>query len=329
MSILSEFLREVDEGYAVIGTSGRLIYANSFMISKSILKRDCEGKPYYECIKVLSLISAVAEGLSEKRRVSVSFEHEDVEYKADIFPTGDGILVRLTDITQFKRYERSKKEFIANISHELKTPIAIINSILETLLEEEKGYEKRRMIERALRRTQEMKNIVDDLLIITRLESGEEKLHKRIVNLKELVNVVFDMLKEIADSSKVELLNTVDENVNIYADEEKMSLLLLNLVDNAIKYNRKNGKVIVRGCRKGDHVLIEVSDTGIGIPKEHIPFIFERFYRVDRSRSRELGGTGLGLSIVKHVALSHGGKVEVDSKEGEGSTFRVYIPQSM
>ncbi len=259
----------------------------------------------------------------------MSFEHEDVEYKADIFPTGDGILVRLTDITQFKRYERSKKEFIANISHELKTPIAIINSILETLLEEEKGYEKRRMIERALRRTQEMKNIVDDLLIITRLESGEEKLHKRIVNLKELVNVVFDMLKEIADSSKVELLNTVDENVNIYADEEKMSLLLLNLVDNAIKYNRKNGKVIVRGCRKGDHVLIEVSDTGIGIPKEHIPFIFERFYRVDRSRSRELGGTGLGLSIVKHVALSHGGKVEVDSKEGEGSTFRVYIPQSM
>src|SRR5690606_32210332 len=125
---------------------------------------------------VLSLISAVAEGFSEKRRISVYFEHEEVEYKADIFPTGDGILVRLTDITQFKRYERSKKEFIANISHELKTPIAIINSILETLLEEEKDYEKRRMIERALRRTQEMKNIVDDLLIITRLESGEEKL---------------------------------------------------------------------------------------------------------------------------------------------------------
>ncbi len=329
MSILSDFLKEVDEGYTVIATSGRVVYANEFMVRRGIIKEEYEGKPYYECFRVLTLISAVAEGLSEKRRITTSFEHEEVEYQADVFPAGDGTLLRLTDITKFKRYERSKKEFVANVSHELKTPIAIIKSILETIIEEEKDEGKRRLLERALKRTEDLRNIVEDLLIITKLESGEEKLHKKMLNAKELVSVVFDMLREIAQNINVELINEVDENTKVYADEDKLNLLLLNLVDNAIKYNKEGGKVVVKARTEKGYVILEVSDTGIGIPKEHIPFIFERFYRVDRSRSRELGGTGLGLSIVKHIALSHGGKVEVESKEGEGSTFRVYFPQSI
>jgi two-component system phosphate regulon sensor histidine kinase PhoR len=326
MSILSDFLREVDEGYAVINTSGIVVYANDFMIKRHIIKENWEGKLYYECFNLLAFVSAIAECIAEKKRIKIFVEHDQMEYSVDLFSAKDGILLRITDITQFKRYERSKKEFLANVSHELKTPIAIIRSILETLIEEEQDEKKKSMLERALRRSEDMKNLVEDLLIITKLESGEEKLRKENLSLWDVVELVFDNIKEVAQNKKVQLINRVDENFKIYADQEKLALLLLNLVDNAVKYNKTNGEVVVSAYTQDAHAVIEVSDTGIGIPKEHLPFVFERFYRVDRSRSKEVGGTGLGLSIVKHIALSHGGKVEVESKEGEGSKFRVYLP---
>lgn len=326
MSILSDFLREVDEGYAVINTSGKVVYANDFMIKSRILKEDWEGKPYYECFNLLTFISAIAECIAEKKRIKTLALHDQVEYSVDLFFAKDGVLLRITDITQLKRYERSKKEFIANVSHELKTPITIIRSILETLIEEEQDEEKKSMLERALRRSEDMKSLVEDLLIITKLESGEEKLRKESVSLWDVVELVFDDIKEMAQDKKVRLINRVDRNFKVYADQEKLTLLLLNLVDNAVKYNKMNGEVVVSAYTQNVYAVIEVSDTGIGIPKEHLPFVFERFYRVDKSRSKEVVGTGLGLSIVKHIALSHGGKVQVESKEGEGSRFKVYLP---
>ncbi|MGC8852941.1 MAG: ATP-binding protein [Hydrogenobacter sp.] len=326
MSILSDFLREVDEGYAVISPSGKVVYANDFMINRGILKKDFEGKSYYECFNVLSFVSAIAECIAEKKRIKTLVEHHQREYSVDLFPAKDGILLRITDITQLKRYERSKKEFIANVSHELKTPITIIKSILETLIEEEQDEKKKSMLERALRRSEDMRRLVEDLLIITKLESGEEKLKKESVNLWEIVELIFDDIMEMAQDKKVLLINRVDKNFKVYADKKKLTLLLLNLVDNGVKYNKRNGKVVVNAYIQDAYAVIEVSDTGIGIPKEHLPFVFERFYRVDSSRSKEVGGTGLGLSIVKHIALSHGGKVEVESKEGEGTKFRVFLP---
>ncbi|MFN3814302.1 MAG: ATP-binding protein [Aquificaceae bacterium] len=329
MSALSEFLKNVNEGYMVVNQEGKIIYANDFLIKKGILRENHENKFYYEGSNLLSLISALAEAINEKKRIKRFFEYREVEYAVEVFPVGNEVLVKLTDITQIKRYERSKKEFVANVSHELKTPITVIKSILETLLEEEKDQEKRKLLERALKRTEEMRNLVEDLLIIAKLESGEEKLHKRKLLLKENVDVVFDVLRDIAKGRSIRLVNSVDERLEVYADEDKLSLLLLNLVDNAIKYNREEGRVEVGAYIQNNYTVIEVKDTGIGIPKEHMPFIFERFYMVEKSRSREMGGTGLGLSIVKHIALSHGGKVDVESVEGLGSTFRVYLPHSV
>ncbi|MCX8060157.1 MAG: ATP-binding protein, partial [Aquificaceae bacterium] len=224
------------------------------------------------------------------------------------------------------RYERSRREFVANVSHELKTPIAVLKSLLETLYEEEDREEKKVFLEKALKRVEELRRLVEDLLILTRLESGEERLKRETINLRLLVEEVFELLESQAQERGVRLYNEVREGFKVKGDWDKLFLLVKNLVDNAIKYNRPDGSVEVRAYQRDGSAVVEVSDTGVGIPREHLPFIFERFYRVEPSRSRERGGTGLGLSIVKHIALSHGGKVQVESKEGEGSTFRVCLP---
>ncbi|RME10843.1 MAG: histidine kinase, partial [Aquificota bacterium] len=192
--------------------------------------------------------------------------------------------------------------------------------------EEEDREDKRAFLEKALKRVEDMRRLVEDLLILTKLESGEERIKREEIDLRVLVEEVYDLLEPQAQEREVELLNSVEHGFKVKGDWDKLFLLLKNLVDNAIKYNRVGGRVEVRVKKTGSQVKIEVEDTGIGIPREHLPFIFERFYRVDPSRSRDLGGTGLGLSIVKHIALSHGGKIEVISKEGRGSTFTVYLP---
>ena len=247
-------------------------------------------------------------------------------YRVSHFPSGDKEIFLLEDITDLKTYQRAKRDFVANVSHELKTPISVIGSIAETLFYEEEDPFKKRFLERILKRAKEMEALVEDLLILAALESKEGKVIWERVNLHNLVEEVFQNLKEVAEEKKVELLNEVPPETHCTCDEHKIFILLKNLVENAIKYNREGGKVWVRSYPEGEYRVIEVSDTGIGIPKKHLPLIFERFYRVDKSRSREIRGTGLGLSIVKHIALIHGGKVEVESEKGKGSTFRVYIP---
>jgi len=231
----------------------------------------------------------------------------------------------LEDITPLKTYQRAKKDFVANVSHELKTPISVISSIAETLYMEEEDEFKKRFLERILKRTREMEALVEDLLILAALESKEGKVIWEKVKVPQLVDEVFSSLQEVAEKKNVELQKEIEIETCL-CDSHKMETLLKNLVENAIKYNKEGGKVKVAVYPKEGWVVWEVSDTGIGIPKKHLPLIFERFYRVDKSRSREIRGTGLGLSIVKHIALIHGGKVEVESEEGKGSTFRVLIP---
>ncbi len=326
MSLLKEFLSQVGEGYLLIDREGKVIFGNDFLIRRGILRENFEGRPYYECINNLSVVSCLAEALSEKKDRVCNFDHEEREYTLYAFTGSELTVVRFSDITDLKRYERSRREFVANVSHELKTPIAVLKSLLETMYEEEDREEKRSFLEKALKRVEDMRRLVEDLLILTKLESGEERIKREEVDLRLLVEEVFDLLEPQAREREVSLVNSVEQGFKLKGDWDKLFLLFKNLVDNAIKYNKRGGRVEVRAKRSGFQVKIEVEDTGIGIPKEHLPFIFERFYRVDPSRSRNLGGTGLGLSIVKHIALSHGGRIEVESREGMGSTFTVYLP---
>lgn len=326
MSLLKEFLSQVGEGYLLIDKEGRVVFGNDFLLKRRLLRENFEGKPYYECVNNLTVVSCLAEALSEKKDKVCNFDHEEREYTLYAFTGSELTVVRFSDITELRRYERSRREFVANVSHELKTPIAVLKSLLETLYEEEDREEKRVFLEKALKRVEDMRRLVENLLILTKLESGEERIKREDVDLRLLVEEVFDLLEPQAKERNISLINSVDKELKVKGDWDKLFLLLKNLVDNAIKYNREGGKVEVKAKRENQYVQLQVQDTGIGIPKEHIPFIFERFYRVDPSRSRNLGGTGLGLSIVKHIALSHGGKIEVQSKEGVGSIFSVFLP---
>jgi len=271
-------------------------------------------------------------GLLEKPFLEklLALETDEVEFKGRTFRVytfeedGKRAFV-LEDYTPLKTYQRAKKDFVANVSHELKTPISVIGSAAETLYMEETDPFKRRFLEKILKRTKEMEALVEDLLILAALESKEGKVLWEEVAVKPLVEEVFSNLSEFAEKKGVSLLAEVGLE-RCLCDRHKVGILLKNLVENAIKYNREGGEVRVRVYREGDFAVFEVADTGIGIPKKHLPLIFERFYRVDKSRSREVRGTGLGLSIVKHIALIHGGRVEVESEEGKGSTFRVYLP---
>lgn len=235
----------------------------------------------------------------------------------------------LEDITPLKRVDRIRQDFVANVSHELRTPVATVRALTESLLGG--ALESRETAERFLRdldrETARLSQLVEDLLALSRLEAGETVLRVEEFSLRSVVEDRLERKSKLAAKYGVHLDSDVDSGITVEADKGLLATLLDNLLDNAIKYNRPGGRVVVSARREGEDLLIEVRDTGVGIPGEELPRIFERFYRVDRARSRETGGTGLGLSIVKHIAELHGGWVSVESEVGAGSAFFVRIPR--
>jgi two-component system phosphate regulon sensor histidine kinase PhoR len=319
-----EVLNALGEGVLVLKGS-EVAFANHFLVENQLVREDWKGKHYYEAIKSLPFISTVGRALA-KDSLSEEFQHLERFYRVVSKKTGELLVCEVSDVSHVKKYEQSKREFVDNASHELKTPISVLRGIVETLLEEEEDQRKRRFLEKALRRIEQMQNLVEDLLTLTKLESGRERLNLSEFKLRELVEEVYDSLEQEFIKREVSFENLVSEDFKMFADRQKFFLLLRNLIDNAVKYNKKGGKVRVLAKKEGNKQVLEVEDTGIGIPPEHVPFIFERFYRVDKGRSKEMGGTGLGLSIVKHIVFFHGGEIMVHSKPGEGSRFSVIIP---
>jgi len=319
-----EVLNALGEGVLVLKGS-EVTFANRFLVENQLVREDWKGKHYYEAIKSLPFISIVGRALV-KDSLSEEFQYLERFYRVVSKRIGEMLVCEVSDVSPVRKYEQSKREFVDNASHELKTPISVLRGIVETLLEEEEDQRKRHFLEKALRRIEQMQNLVEDLLTLTKLESGREKLNLSEFKLRELVEEVYDSLEQEFVKREVSFENLVSEDFKMFADRQKLFLLLRNLIDNAVKYNKRGGKVWVRAKKEGNKQILEVEDTGIGIPPEHVPFIFERFYRVDKGRSREMGGTGLGLSIVKHIVFLHGGEIMVHSKPGEGSRFSVIIP---
>jgi two-component system, OmpR family, phosphate regulon sensor histidine kinase PhoR len=229
------------------------------------------------------------------------------------------------EIERLKDLERYRKEFVGNVSHELKTPIFNIQGYILTLLEG--GIDDPKINKLYLQRTEKsidrMISIVEDLESITKLESGELKLNIEKFDIVRLVEEVFDMAQMLAGERKIflEFVQKPEKPVMVKADKKRITEVLSNLVNNGIKYNRKKGAVRISFYDMEDHIMVEVADTGFGIDKKDLPRVFERFYRVDRSRSREQGGTGLGLSIVKHIIEAHDQTINVKSVVDEGTTF--------
>ncbi len=233
------------------------------------------------------------------------------------------------NITRLERLERVRQEFLSNVSHELRTPLTAIMAFVETLEDGamDDQASNRRFLSIIRKNAERMHNLIDDILELSAIEAGMVRVEAEPVRLHSLVNDVLTALASRADERRVKLSNEVPSNVFVFADGHRLEQMVTNLVHNAIKFNRENGSVRVRH-EQGTRDRIIVTDTGDGISSEHSKRIFERFYRVDRARSREMGGTGLGLAIVKHLALAHNGEVSVESILGEGSTFIIELPTS-
>lgn len=241
---------------------------------------------------------------------------------------GGGAVFVIHDVTDMKRLEKVRRDFVGNVSHELKTPLTVVRGYAETLLKDDPPpEERRRFLETMLANARRMQHLVDDLLDLSRIESGAWRPEPADVPLEPLVADVWASLREAAAAARLEFEATVTpEATTVRADPEALRQVLLNVLDNAVRYTGTGGRIEVRAARDDAWLRIEVRDTGVGIPGEHLPRIFERFYRVDAARSRELGGTGLGLAIVKHLVEAHGGRVGAASTLGRGTTIRIELP---
>jgi signal transduction histidine kinase len=244
---------------------------------------------------------------------------------ADRGPTGR-IVVTLTDITQRRRLEVLRRDFVANASHELKTPVAAVRALAETLQtalpdDPEAGH---RFAERIAREAERLEALVRDLLDLSRVE--RTTLDVEPVDLVGLVKEVAGGYADLAEERRIRLDTELRPGISLRGDRAQLGLLLSNLIDNALRHTPAHGTVCIRLDPAEGRAVLQVADSGEGIPASELPRVFERFYRVDKARARRTGGTGLGLAIVRHVAEAHGGTVRVDSELGHGSTFTVTLP---
>ncbi|MGE5415524.1 MAG: two-component system histidine kinase PnpS [Acidobacteriota bacterium] len=266
----------------------------------------------------------------EVQQESTLFLGSDSIYRIHIVPIKgandetDGAVAVFHDITDARKFDQMRSEFVANVSHELRTPLTSIKGFVETLLDGalEDNMLCRRFLSIIDSETDRLTRLIEDLLSLSAIESKEIKVHMTQVNLVESVKSVFNILGPQASERNLRMELIYPSALPLVrADDDLIGQVLINLIDNAIKYTTDEGKVLVRIHQEGKKIVTKITDTGIGISPESLPRLFERFYRVDKARSRVLGGTGLGLAIVKHILELHGGEVFVESQVGVGSTF--------
>jgi two-component system phosphate regulon sensor histidine kinase PhoR len=329
---LKAILESMVEGIIVTDKSGHIISLNP-TVEKifNISEQDAEGKLFLEIIRnndIADIINYVLKnGKFKSCELSLVWPVQRMfEINATpIFEKNSvsGCLLVIHDITQIRRLETMRKDFVANVSHELKTPLTSIKGFVETLLEGalEDKENSRHFLQIIQDHANQLDNLVSDLLDLSHLESQEIKLETQSFDLKGLTDDILAGFKSQLKRKSIKAENILSGGLIVKADKNKIGQVLTNLIDNAIKFNQEKGSVKIYSQDLDDKIKIFVEDSGIGVPEKDIPRIFERFYRVDKARSRELGGTGLGLSIVKHTIELHGGNVGVESAEGFGSKF--------
>jgi two-component system, OmpR family, phosphate regulon sensor histidine kinase PhoR len=286
-----------------------------------------EGKHYWEAIRSPQMGELLKKAGSERRSFVEELPLGERVFVFSVTPLerGEDIVVIFHDITEIKNAEKVKKDFVVNVSHELHTPLTVIKGYAETLLQEVPAEPGKRYIEIIQRNTDRLINIVNDLLLLSSLEE-RTPLELEDIDLRNFIENVVRIFDQRLKDKQLSLVVEMKENLpTIKADLFKLEQVMVNLLDNAVKYTER-GRIVVSVDVRDNRASIQVRDTGIGIPKEAIPRIFERFYVVDKSRSRKSGGTGLGLSIVKHIVLLHNGAINIESAPGEGTTVTVTLP---
>jgi two-component system phosphate regulon sensor histidine kinase PhoR len=323
---LNSIIFSIHEGLLVVDKSGKILLSNES--AKKITESELmNGRYYWEVVRSSKFDELINRVMEKEESSSEEVEVNEKIYLSSATYLGSQKLavVTLHDLTETKRLERIKKEFVVNVTHELRTPLTAIKGFVETL--EEEGDKKKQNYLRIIKRnTERLIRIVEDLLSLTELEEKEFPLEREEVNIKELAENVFKIFEQEAKEKDLYLKLLADEKLPLVrADSFRLEQMFVNLLDNALKYTEKGGVTVSLKSKEGE-VIIGVQDTGMGIAAEHLPRIFERFYTVNKARSRKLGGTGLGLSIVKHIVLLHGGTILVKSDIGLGTTFTVTLP---
>ncbi len=244
-------------------------------------------------------------------------------------PDEEKTMIVFHDVTRLKKLERIRTDFVANVTHEIRTPLTAVIGYLETLQTGalEDPEDAKRFIDIMLKQARRLNRLVEDLMTISRIELGEVLLHFEEIVLPEVTENVISLLDATAAAKKIKIQNRLPQNLpQIKADRDRLIQVLVNVLDNAVKFTPDGGLITIDAEEKAENVELTISDTGIGIPREEIQRLGERFYRVDKTRSRELGGTGLGLSIVKHLMIAHGGRIEIESQMGKGTKVLLFFP---
>ena len=328
---LNSIISSTKGGIIVVDKKGKIIRFNK-SFSDIVNRKDVVDKYYWEVIRDSELTDFVKKnGSDNKSHVKEIYLNDKILFcSMNYLLSKDGFVFIFYDITNLKNLEKIKKDFVSNVSHELRTPLTAIKGFTETLLEEEKNKKKINYIEIIKRHTERLINIVEDLLTLSKLE--EEKINTinlEKINLTNLISGVLNIFYEKINKKRLDIIFKKGRNIKeIYSDSFKLEQILLNLIDNAVKYTDK-GKIEIKLYESDDRIDITIMDTGIGIPEKDISRIFERFYVVDSSRSKKNGGTGLGLSIVKHNILLLNGEINVVSRLGQGTVFTIKIPKNI
>ncbi|HSG69889.1 MAG TPA: ATP-binding protein [Planctomycetaceae bacterium] len=327
------------EGVIAVDRNERVLFSNrAANVLLEIASPGIVGRPIWEAVRNSAIQQVVQDALKMKEQKYVELEIPRMQATVSLLAAqlpGDpcpGVVLVFHDVTELRRLENLRREFVSNVSHELKTPLTSIQAYAETLLSGaiDDPEHNLRFVKGIEEQADRLHALILDLLQLSRIESGANVFEVSAIPLEEAVDLCIQQHSAVCDTKQITLTaEPLEPSVRVLADVEGLQTILDNLIDNAINHTPQGGKVTVRWRTENSIAVLEVIDTGIGIHKEHFKRIFERFYRVDKARSRELGGTGLGLSIVKHLSQEFGGRVDVASQPGQGSTFTVRLPLAL
>ncbi|AUM96298.1 TPA: HAMP domain-containing protein [Clostridium botulinum] len=330
---LEAILKSMDSGVVAIDKEFKVIMINPYANKLFGIKRDIIGENLMDNIRDFELERVLKDKEPGYKEINILWpEKRTLRIKTtDIISKYDniGTVAVVQDITDIKKLENMREQFVANVSHELKTPLTSIKGFSETLkyVEDKKNREK--FLQIINDEADRLTRLINDILVLSNIEKQKQELIKEEIDLNELIEKVYCLVKKSAEDKNIKI-NIVEGKVPLLiGNKDKYNQMIINLIDNAIKYTEPNGEVNIGTKQDKDNIIFWVEDTGVGISKEHLDRIFERFYRVDKARSRAEGGTGLGLAIVKHIVLGINGKIEVKSEPKKGTKFIVKIPLSI
>jgi two-component system phosphate regulon sensor histidine kinase PhoR len=335
--LLDIAINEMREGVLVINAEMRVVASNRAARSVfSSVHGQIDSRRLTELTRNPAIYDAFLDAVHGKERGGVkveTYENGRRVFDLRVVPltsSGSKILGAvgvLFDITRMERLEIVRQEFLSNVSHELRTPLTSIMALAETLetgaIDDQEN--NRRFLSIIQKNAARMQHLIEDILELSAIEAGNVNVLPETILLWSLVEEIVSSLSSAASGRSISVENLIQQDAKVFADPHRLMQMLTNLIDNAIKFNRDEGSITI-AHEAGERDRIIVTDTGEGIPSQHLDRVFERFYRVDRARSRDMGGTGLGLAIVKHLAKAHGGEVTVSSRVGEGTQFTIELP---